>query len=91
MSFSEKLVQIRLTAAVVIDGEIIRAKQIVEMVESEAKDLLRRGKAELHAIVDSVEGKDPASADAATAAQPTATATEPQPNTIDTTPEKKAK
>lgn len=57
---SEQIVQLKLTGAVVIDGIIARAGTIVEMVESEARDLLRRGKAEIHAILgDEGDDSDP--------------------------------
>ena len=67
-SFAERIVQLRLTAAIVVEGAIVRAGSLVEMVESEAKDLLRRGKAELHAIVEAIEGDDDSNAEAAKAA-----------------------
>lgn len=51
MGFSEKVVTLKLTGAVVIEGAIARAGTLVEMVEAEAKDLLRRGKAELHGVL----------------------------------------
>ena len=54
MSFSEKVVTLKLTGAVAIDGVIARAGTLVEMVESEAKDLLRRGKAIIHAAAEEV-------------------------------------
>lgn len=47
MAFSVKTAILKLTAAIVIDGTIVRAGTLVEMAEGEAKDLLRRGKAEL--------------------------------------------
>jgi hypothetical protein len=91
---SEKIVQLKLTGAVVIDGIIARAGTIVEMVEVEARDLLRRGKAELHAILGD-DDNDAADADAnAAAAQaaaaaatseappPAPAATEPPPNVL---------
>lgn len=80
MSFGEKLVTLRMTAAVVIDGQIVKAKQLVEMVESEAKDLLRRGKAELHAVVDAIEGN-----------AEDAQATDLPPNTLQPAPAKATK
>lgn len=42
---SENIVTIKLTAATVIDGRIQRAGTKIEMVEDEAKTLLRLGKA----------------------------------------------
>jgi hypothetical protein len=39
---------LKLVCAVVIAGEVLRAGSLVEVTESEAKDLLRRGKAEPH-------------------------------------------
>lgn len=51
MNFSEKVVTLKLTGAVSIEGVIAKAGTLVEMVEAEAKDLLRRGKAELHSVL----------------------------------------
>ncbi|KVE35260.1 hypothetical protein [Burkholderia sp. TSV86] len=65
---SERIVQLRLTGAIVIDGVIARAGTLVELVEGEAKDLLRRGKAELHALPDDAGPVDDEAANA-TAAQ----------------------
>lgn len=44
---SENIVTIKLTAATVIDGKIQRAGTSIEMVEDEAKSLMRLGKARL--------------------------------------------
>jgi hypothetical protein len=44
---NENTVVVKLTAATVIDGQIVRSGQKVEMIEAEAKTLLRLGKAEL--------------------------------------------
>lgn len=44
---SEDIVTIKLTAATVIDGKIQRAGTTIEMVEDEAKSLMRLGKARL--------------------------------------------
>ncbi|MDT9105824.1 hypothetical protein RSW49_23065, partial [Escherichia coli] len=70
MGFSEKFVTLKLTAAIVVDGAIVTAGNLVEMVESEAKDLLRRGKAVLHGepIDDAPADDADASAAAAQAA-----------------------
>ena len=96
-SVSERIVQLKLTGAVVIDGLIVRAGSLVEMVEAEARDLLRRGKAELHAILD--DDADDADANAA-AAQAAAEAvqddappsgTEPPPNVLSSRAPRKAK
>lgn len=54
--FSETIVQIKITSATVIDGQIVTPGVIVEMVEDEAKQLMRLGKAELHAILDDNDG-----------------------------------
>ncbi|HEV2606447.1 MAG TPA: hypothetical protein VGT79_00550 [Xanthomonadaceae bacterium] len=43
---------LKLTSAVVVDGEILKAGTLVELVESEAKALLSRGKAVLAEIED---------------------------------------
>ncbi len=39
---------LKLTSAIVIAGEVLRAGSLVEVTRSEARDLLARGKAELH-------------------------------------------
>lgn len=67
-SIAERIVQLKLTAAIVVEGAIVRAGSLVEMVESEAKDLLRRGKAELHAVIEAVEGDEDTNVEAAKAA-----------------------
>lgn len=67
-NITESIVQLKLTAAIVVEGAIVRAGSLVEMVESEAKDLLRRGKAELHAVIEAIEGDDDANGEAAKAA-----------------------
>lgn len=54
MNFSEKVVTLKLTGAVSIEGAIAKAGTLVEMVEAEAKDLLRRGKAVIHAVAEEV-------------------------------------
>jgi hypothetical protein len=61
---TENTVVVKLTAATVIDGQIHRAGTRVELVESEAKLLLRLGKAEL----DTTATKAPAADAAAQAA-----------------------
>ncbi|QPB08619.1 hypothetical protein KB681_gp06 [Burkholderia phage Mica] len=98
MGFSEKVVQLKLTGAIVIDGVIARAGTLVEMVESEAKDLLRRGKAELHAILGDDDADDAATqnaaaqaaADEATASQDDA-GTTPPPNVLSSRAPRKGK
>jgi hypothetical protein len=75
MGTSAKLVTLKLTGAVVIDGLIARAGTLVEMVEDEAKDLLRRGKAIVHEVVEKIEGKSDDAASQAVAAQAAADAT----------------
>jgi len=42
---------LKLKETIVIDGTIACAGQLVEMVESEAKALLRRGQAELNSVL----------------------------------------
>lgn len=39
---------LKLTHAIVIAGQVVGTGRLVEVTHSEAKDLLRRGKAELH-------------------------------------------
>lgn len=39
---------LKLTSAIVIDGEVMKSGALVEVTEAEAKNLLSRGKAELH-------------------------------------------
>lgn len=50
--FTETIVQIKITTATVIDGLIVTPGTIVEMVEDEAKSMMRLGKAELHAVLE---------------------------------------
>lgn len=52
---SLKTAVLKLTGAVLIDGVIMRAGQKVELIESEAKALLQRGKAVLHEVEEDVE------------------------------------
>jgi hypothetical protein len=52
MSNQVEKVFLKLTSAIAVDGFILRAGHIVEMVEHEAKDLLRRGKAVLASLSD---------------------------------------
>lgn len=47
-----------LTSAIVVDGGIVKAGQLVELSEPEAKNLLSRGKARLAAADDGYEGAD---------------------------------
>lgn len=79
MGIADKIVTLKLTAATVIDGALQRAGTLLEMVEDEAKELLRRGKAELHAIEDAIEGKTDDAATQAAAAQAAADATKAAP------------
>lgn len=46
---------LKLTAAIVIDGEICKAGELVELSEVEARNLLSRGKAELHGMTEADE------------------------------------
>lgn len=39
---------LKLTSAIVVDGEVMKSGALVEVTEAEAKNLLSRGKAELH-------------------------------------------
>ena len=43
-----KTVILKLTSAIVIAGDVLRAGSLVEVTRGEARDLLSRGKAELH-------------------------------------------
>lgn len=47
-----------LTSAIVVDGGIVKAGQMVELSEPEAKNLLSRGKARLATADDGYEGSD---------------------------------
>lgn len=47
-----------LTSAIVVDGGIVKAGQLVELSEPEAKNLLSRGKARLATADDGYEGAD---------------------------------
>lgn len=49
---------LKLTSAIVVDGEIVRAGSLVELAEHEAKNLLSRGKATLATAADGVEVDD---------------------------------
>jgi hypothetical protein len=94
MRFSERVVQLRLTGAIVFEGAIARAGTIVEMVESEAKDLLRRGKAELHSVLGDDDADDADTNAAAAQASADATAqgtTELPPNALPSRAKPKAK
>lgn len=48
-------VTLKLTAAIVVAGQVLRPGSLVEVTESEAKDLLRRGKAVVATAADGVE------------------------------------
>jgi hypothetical protein len=74
MSFSERVVTLKLTSAIAVDGMIARAGSIIEMVEAEAKDLLRRGKAVIHAAAEEVAKETADDADQLAAAQAAAQA-----------------
>lgn len=43
-----KSIVLKLTSAIVVDGEVMKADSLVEVSESEAKNLLHRGKAVIH-------------------------------------------
>jgi hypothetical protein len=83
MNFSEKVVTLKLTGAITLEGAIAKAGTIVEMVEDEAKDLLRRGKAVIHAVAEEVAGDadQDAAAQAAAVSAKTAKAAAKAPNT----------
>lgn len=49
---------LKLTSAIAVDGEIIRAGSLVELSEPEAKNLLGRGKAVLATAADGYHGAD---------------------------------
>lgn len=51
------MIQVKLTSAIVIDGQIVKAGEIVPVSESEAKSLMHRGKAIL-AVVDQAAKAD---------------------------------
>ncbi len=61
----EKTFFLKLTSAIGIDGILCKSGQIIEVTEGEAKDLLRRGKAELHEMIE--EADDSAAPDLPTA------------------------
>jgi hypothetical protein len=50
-----KMATIKLTAAIAIGGEIVRAGTVIDIGEDAAKDLLRRGKAEVATADDEPE------------------------------------
>lgn len=69
---NEKIITLKLSAAVAIDGQVVRAGTLVEMIEAEAKDLLRRGKAVLATERDgAAPTADDAGSDAAGSADAT--------------------
>lgn len=41
---------LKLTSAIVVDGEVMKKGSLIEVSEAEAKNLLHRGKAELHDV-----------------------------------------
>lgn len=41
---------LKLTSAIAVDGEVMKKGSLVEVTEAEAKNLLHRGKAELHDV-----------------------------------------
>ncbi|WOH61911.1 hypothetical protein [Bradyrhizobium sp. BWC-3-1] len=47
-----KTANIKLTAAIVVDGKIAKAGSIIEAPEDHAKGLILRGKAELATVAD---------------------------------------
>lgn len=49
---------LKLTSAIVVDGGIVKAGQLVELSETEAKNLLARGKAVLATAADGYEEDD---------------------------------
>ncbi|WP_441253611.1 hypothetical protein [Bradyrhizobium sp. 613_E4_N2_2] len=60
MSNRVEKVFLKLTSAIAVEGTILRAGHVIEMLEHEAKDLLRRGKAILATIADHPQAKAPA-------------------------------
>jgi hypothetical protein len=71
---NENTVVVKLTAAVVIDGRIVRAGTKVEMIDAEAKTLLRLGKAELDTVPNDAPSITEDAAQQAAAAQAAAEA-----------------
>jgi hypothetical protein len=52
---------LKVTSAIVVGGEVMRAGDLVEVTRSEAKDLLHRGKAELATEADAPKAVEPES------------------------------
>lgn len=50
---------LKLRSGIVLDGEIVRGGELVEVGEAEAKDLLRRGKADLATEDDAKKAEEP--------------------------------
>jgi hypothetical protein len=73
MSNRVEKVFLKLTSAIAVGGDILRAGHIIEMVEHEAKDLLRRGKAVLATLADHPHAQAPV----VEAVEPEAEAAEP--------------
>jgi hypothetical protein len=46
--------QLKAKAGFLLEGEFVRAGQLVEVIESDAKQLIRAGVAEVHKVVDEV-------------------------------------
>jgi 2-oxoglutarate dehydrogenase E2 component (dihydrolipoamide succinyltransferase) len=76
---TESTVLIKLTAATVIDGALVRAGTKLEMTDDEAKSLLRLGKAELLTQPAAPVVANNAAAAQAAAAQAAAEAAKPAP------------
>lgn len=55
--------RLKLTRAMVVEGNVVRAGTEVTLDEATAKDFLRRGKAELVAVIDQTEAADADQAD----------------------------
>lgn len=68
----KQTVTLKLTAAIAVEGKLLKRNQLVEVSEQEAQSLLRRGKAELATSADEPE---PAEEDEVTEAPATKTAT----------------
>ena len=74
---------LKLTSAIAVNCLSLKAGHIVEMVEHEAKDLLRRGKAVLATIEDHPQAAQPAPAPAPAPAPEDSEPSEPPANDND--------
>lgn len=59
-----KEIELKITSAIVINGDVVRPNTVVTVSDREARNLLHRGKAELHVAEDKAPAKGKAKAKA---------------------------